>query len=65
MPIHRALVIKGIIDAVARRYWEIGMMVVADWESAFNDRAINNYDSSTGDPSVGTLRFVSRARHLD
>ncbi|MBU8819480.1 hypothetical protein KL864_26685 [Mycolicibacterium goodii] len=50
---------------MARRYWEIGMMVVADWESAFNDRAINNYDSSTGDPSVGTLRFVSRARHLD
>ncbi|WP_083167797.1 hypothetical protein [Mycobacterium aquaticum] len=57
--IHRALDIKGITDPVARRYWEIGMMVVAKRESDFNNVAVNNWDSNAkaGDPTVGTLQF--------
>jgi len=57
--IHRALDIKGITDPVARRYWEIGMMVVAQRESDFNNLAVNNWDSNAraGDPTVGTLQF--------
>ncbi|OBB81184.1 hypothetical protein A5779_10465 [Mycolicibacterium peregrinum] len=57
--IHRALDIKGITDPVARRYWEIGMMVAAKRESDFNNLAVNNWDSNAkaGDPTVGTLQF--------
>ncbi|KWX20448.1 hypothetical protein AFM11_30150 [Mycolicibacterium wolinskyi] len=58
--VRQALDLKGITDPRARAYWENGMMVVADRESDFNNRAVNREDSNAqnGDPSVGTLQFI-------
>ncbi|MDO3240988.1 transglycosylase SLT domain-containing protein [Mycobacteroides abscessus subsp. abscessus] len=58
--VRHALDIKGITNPRARAYWENGMMVVADRESDFNNRAVNNSDSNAqnGDPSAGTLQFI-------